>query len=75
MITDNQRLVGIVGATNRGNKEKPMHARGVVAVILGIVRAGSASAQQSHLDKRRQIEQLAATFSERYNKQDADCGD
>jgi hypothetical protein len=33
MITDNQRLVGIVGATNRGNKEKPMRARGVVAVI------------------------------------------
>jgi len=30
-----------------------------------------ASAQQSHLDMRRQIEQLAATFSERYNKQDA----
>ena len=40
-------------------------------MILGIVSAASASAQQSHLDTRRQIEQRAATFSERYNKQDA----
>jgi uncharacterized protein (TIGR02246 family) len=48
-----------------------MRARWVVAVILGIVPVASASAQQSHLDMRRQIEQLAATFSERYNKQDA----
>jgi uncharacterized protein (TIGR02246 family) len=48
-----------------------MRARWIVAVILGVVPAASASAQQSHLDTRRQIEQLAATFSERYNKQDA----
>jgi uncharacterized protein (TIGR02246 family) len=48
-----------------------MHSRWIVAVILGIVPAASASAQQSHLDTRRQIEQLTATFSERYNKQDA----
>src|SRR6476620_8649670 len=48
-----------------------MRSRWIVAVILGIVPAASASAQQSHLDMRRQIEQLAATFSERYNKQDA----
>ena len=48
-----------------------MRARWVVAVILGIVPVAAASAQQSHLDMRRQIEQLAATFSERYNKQDA----
>ena len=48
-----------------------MRSRWVVAVIVGIVPAASASAQQSHLDTRRQIEQLAATFSERYNKQDA----
>ena len=48
-----------------------MRARWIVAVILGIVPAAPASAQQSHLDTRRQIEQLAATFSERYNKQDA----
>src|SRR6478672_1160943 len=48
-----------------------MRSRWIVAVILGIVPAASASAQQSHLDTRRQIEQLAATFSERYNKQDA----
>jgi uncharacterized protein (TIGR02246 family) len=48
-----------------------MRSRWIVAAILGIVPAASASAQQSHLDTRRQIEQLAATFSERYNKQDA----
>jgi uncharacterized protein (TIGR02246 family) len=48
-----------------------MRSRWVVAVILGIVPAASASAQQSHLDTRRQIEQLAAIFSQRYNKQDA----
>ena len=28
-------------------------------------------AQQSHLDTRHQIEQMVATFSERYNEQDA----
>ena len=38
---------------------------------FGDLTAAPASAQQSHLDMRRQIEQLAATFSERYNKQDA----
>jgi uncharacterized protein (TIGR02246 family) len=48
-----------------------MRSRWIVAVILGIVPAASASAQQSHLDMRRQIEQLAATFGERYNKQNA----
>ena len=48
-----------------------MRSRWIVAVILGIVPAASAFAQQSHLDTRRQIEQLAATFRERYNKQDA----
>ena len=48
-----------------------MRSRWIVAAILGIVPAASAFAQQSHLDTRRQIEQLAATFSERYNKQDA----
>jgi len=31
----------------------------------------SPSAQQSHLDTRYQIEQMAATFAEHYNKQDA----
>ena len=59
------------GSTNWGYREEAMRARWVVAVILGIVPVASASAQQSHLDMRRQIEQLAATFSERYNKQDA----
>jgi uncharacterized protein (TIGR02246 family) len=48
-----------------------MHSRWVFAMILGTFPAAAASAQQSHLDMRRQIEQLAATFSERYNKQDA----
>jgi uncharacterized protein (TIGR02246 family) len=48
-----------------------MHPRWIFAVILGTFPAAAASAQQSHLDMRRQIEQLAATFSERYNKQDA----
>jgi ketosteroid isomerase-like protein len=48
-----------------------MSSRWIIAVILAIVPLASASAQQSHLDTRRQIEQLAATFSERYNRQDA----
>ena len=48
-----------------------MRSRWIIAVILAIVTSASASAQQSHLDTRRRIEQLAATFSERYNKQDA----
>ena len=48
-----------------------MCSRWIIAVILAIVTSAPASAQQSHLDMRRQIEQLAATFSERYNKQDA----
>ena len=48
-----------------------MCSRWIIAVILAIVPLASASAQQSHLDTRRQIELLAATFSERYNKQDA----
>ena len=47
-----------------------MDRRWIFAVILGTFPA-AASAQQSHLDMRRQIEQLAAIFSERYNKQDA----
>jgi uncharacterized protein (TIGR02246 family) len=40
-------------------------------LVLSIAYSTSAIAQQSHLDPREQIEQLAATFSERYNKQDA----
>ena len=42
-------------------------------VVLSIVYSASATAtaQQSHLDTRGQIEQLAATFTDRYNKQDA----
>ncbi len=56
------------------DKEEAMHPRWIFAVILGTFPAAAASAQQSHLDMRRQIEQLAATFSERYNKQDAGAG-
>jgi uncharacterized protein (TIGR02246 family) len=75
-ITDNQGLVGILGFDKLdqgrpGDGEEAMRSRWIIAVILGIVPAASGSAQQSHLDTRRQIEQLAATFSERYNKQDA----
>ena len=53
------------------DKEEAMYSRWIFAVILGSFPAAAASAQQSHLDMRRQIEELAATFSERYNKQDA----
>ena len=35
-----------------------MHSRWIFAVILGTFPAAAASAQQSHLDIRRQIEQL-----------------
>ena len=45
-----------------------MHPRWIFAVILGTFPAAAASAQQSHLDMRRQIEQHSA---KRYNKQDA----
>jgi uncharacterized protein (TIGR02246 family) len=42
-----------------------------IAALLVVVPSASALAQQSHLDTRQQVEQLAATFSELYNKQDA----
>jgi ketosteroid isomerase-like protein len=48
-----------------------MRARWIIAAILVIPPAGSLSAQQSHLDTRYQIEQMAATFADHYNKQDA----
>jgi len=48
-----------------------MRAPWIIAAILLIPPAGSLSAQQSHLDIRSQIEQVAATFAEHYNKQDA----
>jgi uncharacterized protein (TIGR02246 family) len=75
-VTNNQGLVGILGLDKleqggSGVREEAMRSRWIIAVILAIVPSASASAQQSHLDTRRQIEQLAATFSERYNKQDA----
>ena len=48
-----------------------MRALWIISAILVILPAGSPSAQQSHLDTRYQIEQMAATFTEHYNKQDA----
>jgi uncharacterized protein (TIGR02246 family) len=69
-------LVAILGLDKiqqggSGIREEAMCSRWIIAVILAIVTSAPAFAQQSHLDTRRQIEQLAATFSERYNKQDA----
>ena len=43
----------------------------IISAILAIVPTASPFAQQSHLDTRHQIEQMVATFSERYNEQDA----
>src|SRR5689334_9388226 len=43
----------------------------VIAAILAIVPCASAYAQQSHLDNRQQIEQMAKRFSDYYNNQDA----
>ena len=40
------------------DKEEAMDPRWIFAVILGTFPAAAASAQQSHLDMRRQIEQL-----------------
>ena len=48
-----------------------MRLRWIISVILTVVPLGSPSAQQSDMDPRSQIEQVVATFTERYNKQDA----
>jgi uncharacterized protein (TIGR02246 family) len=48
-----------------------MRSRWIMSAILAIVPAAISFAQQSHLDTRQQIEQMVATFAERYNKQDA----
>ena len=48
-----------------------MRLRWIISVILTVVPLGSPSAQQSDMDTRSQIEQVVATFTERYNKQDA----
>jgi uncharacterized protein (TIGR02246 family) len=48
-----------------------MRAHWIVSAILVIIPAGSPCAQQSHLDTRYQIEQMTATFTDHYNKQDA----
>jgi uncharacterized protein (TIGR02246 family) len=48
-----------------------MRAHWVVATAVAILSVGSPSAQQSHLDIRSQIEQMTATFTDHYNKQDA----
>ena len=46
-----------------------MRARWLVSTILVILPAGAPSAQQSHLDTHYQIEQMATTFADHYNKQ------
>ena len=43
----------------------------VIGAILAVVPSVSAYAQQSHLDTRQQIEQMAKRFSDYYNNQDA----
>ena len=48
-----------------------MRSHWIVAAILAVFPAASSFAQQSPLDMRKQVEQMTATFSERYNKQDA----
>ena len=48
-----------------------MRSHWIVAAILTVFPAASSFAQQSPLDMRKQVEQMTATFSERYNKQDA----
>ena len=48
-----------------------MRSHWIVAAILAVFPAASSFAQQSPLDMRKQVEQMMATFSERYNKQDA----
>jgi uncharacterized protein (TIGR02246 family) len=48
-----------------------MRSHWIVAAILAVFPAASSFAQQSLLDMRKQVEQMTATFSERYNKQDA----
>jgi uncharacterized protein (TIGR02246 family) len=48
-----------------------MRSRWIIAAILAIIPAASPFAQQSHLDIRQQIEEMAATFSQYYNNQDA----
>jgi hypothetical protein len=48
-----------------------MRARWLISAILVILLAGSLSAQQSHLETDYQIEQMAATFADHNNKQDA----
>src|ERR1700746_2726555 len=52
-------------------EEEVMRTGLILVVVLSVVYSASATAQQSDLDTRGQIEQLAATFSEHYNKQDA----
>jgi uncharacterized protein (TIGR02246 family) len=48
-----------------------MRSSWVMAALLAIAPSASSSAQQSHLDTRQQIEQMAMRFSELYNQQDA----
>ena len=43
----------------------------VLAISAVVAPAASAVAQQPEVHTRQQIEQMVATFTERYNKQDA----
>jgi ketosteroid isomerase-like protein len=47
-----------------------MRSHWIVAAILAVAPAASSFAQQQQPDMRKQAEQMTATFSERYNKQD-----
>src|SRR5436190_14580303 len=48
-----------------------MRLYSVIAAILVIVSSAPTSAQESHLDDRERIEQMAKRYSEYYNNQDA----
>src|SRR5215467_6807597 len=48
-----------------------MRSHWIVAAVLAVAPAAPSFAQQQQPDMRRQAEQMTATFTERYNKQDA----
>ncbi len=58
------------GTKQLRGREVRMRSCWIVSAILAIAPAAASFAQQSHLDTRQQIEQMVATFAERYNKQD-----
>ena len=48
-----------------------MRSRWIIAAILLVFSSTSPSAQQSHVDTRQQIDQMALKFNEHYNNGDA----